>query len=77
MLDMGIDPLLHSSWKCSGVTLSTLAVSICAVFRLPAVGTVAWELQMHVAKASFTVFLGPRSLGSLLSTEIFLGDFPL
>lgn len=28
-------------------------------------------------KSSFTVFLGPRSLESLLSTEIFLGDFPL
>lgn len=56
MLDMGIDPLLHSSWKCSGVTLSTLAVSICAVFRLPAVGTVAWELQMHVAKAHSQYF---------------------
>lgn len=48
--DVGIDPLLHSTWKCSGLTPRTLAVSICAVFRLPAVGTVGWDPQMHVGK---------------------------
>jgi len=56
VLYVGIDPLLHSAWKCSGIILSTLAVSMCAVFRLPAVVTVAWELQMHVGKARLQYF---------------------
>lgn len=50
VIDVGIDPLLHSPCKCSGLTPSTLAVSICTVFRLPTVGTVAWDPQMHVGK---------------------------
>lgn len=50
VIDVGIGPLLHSPWKCSGLTPSTLAVSICAVFRLPTVSTVVWDPQMHVGK---------------------------
>lgn len=50
--DMRIDPLLHSPSKYSGFTPSTLAVSICTVFRLPAVGTVVWDHQMmHIGKS--------------------------
>lgn len=50
VIDVGIDPLLHSPWKCSGLTPRTLAVPICAVFRHPAVGTMAWDPQMYVGK---------------------------
>lgn len=49
-VEVGIDPQLHCPWKCAGLTPSMLVVSTCAVFRLLAVDTVAWDPQMHIEK---------------------------